>query len=236
MNVRRSIAGALGTAIFIYMAGAAEATTILSEDFDDISALPGGWAMVNISAPAGSTGWFQGNPGIFTAQQGADDAYIGANFLNADFGGNVSNWLLTPVVNVRNGDTLSFYTRTEIGAPFPDRLEVRLSANGASGDVGGTDTSVGDFTTLLLSINPGLAFGGYPEDWTAYSVVVSGLGGATDARLAFRYSVEDTNVNGNYIGIDTVRLEQRVAEPSSILLFLLGAAGLSRKRRAVKRA
>ena len=37
---------------------------------------------------------------------------------------------------------------------FADRLELRLSTNGASTNVGTTTTSVGDFTTLLLTVNP----------------------------------------------------------------------------------
>src|SRR2546428_3306592 len=48
----------------------------------------------------------------------------------------------------------SFYTRTVDMPSFPDRLQVRMSTNGASSNVGTTATDVGDFTTLLLDINP----------------------------------------------------------------------------------
>ncbi len=46
----------------------------VDENFDDISTLgASGWSMVNNSSPAGETGWFQGNSGIFEAQSGAAD-------------------------------------------------------------------------------------------------------------------------------------------------------------------
>ena len=238
MNVRRGITSILGAAFLVLMAGMANATVLLSENFDDVSLLPGaGWAIVNNSNPLGTSDWFQGNGAIFPAHQGADDSYVAANYLSADpLGGNVSDWLLLPTLGLQNGDTLTFYTRTEAGSIFPDRLEVRLSTNGSSTDVGNTDASVGDFGALLLTINPTLALGGYPEDWTAFSVVLSGLSGTTDGRLAFRYFVPDTTTNANYIGIDTLTIERAAAapEPSSVLLLLFAAAtarSLSQKRR-----
>ena len=218
--------------LFILFAaiGTAHSAVLLNENFDDMSTLPGnGWALINNSSPLGSTGWFQGNSGVFKAQAGADDAYIAANYLNAaDTGGNISNWLLTPFLNVNNGDTLTFYSRTEAGSIYPDRLEVRFSMNGNSTDVGSSDSSVGDFTTLLLTINPVLNSGGYPEDWTEFTITMSGLSGATDGRFAFRYYVTDTLNNGDYIGIDTVSVESAVpAVPEPTTLLLLGAGIVS---------
>ena len=123
---------------------------LLNEPFDDITTLPGsGWVEINNSTTGGTTGWFQGNTGVFASQAGATDSYIAANFNNAGFGGNISNWLLLPVLTLNNGDILSFYTRTETGPVPGDNLEVRLSTNGASTNVGATTSSVGDFTTLL---------------------------------------------------------------------------------------
>src|ERR1700690_2848835 len=71
------------------------------ENFDDINTLAGsGWVMTNNSSPIGTTGWFQGNTAVFDAQAGPPDAYIAANFNNAAFGGNISNWLMTPVLDL----------------------------------------------------------------------------------------------------------------------------------------
>ena len=97
----------------------------LTEGFNDVSSLPG-WAMINNSSPAGSTGWFQGT-GAFPAQAGPADSYVAANFNDADFGGDISNWLITPEEALTNGTTLTFYTRTVPDSGFADRLEVRLS-------------------------------------------------------------------------------------------------------------
>ncbi|MBN1967234.1 MAG: choice-of-anchor J domain-containing protein [Anaerolineae bacterium] len=179
-----------------------------SEAFDDINLLPGlGWALINNSAPAGITNWFQGNSAVFPAHAGAPTAYIAANFNNTAGVGTISNWLLTPEMTMQNGDQLSFYTRRTTSVSFPDRLQVRLSVAGSSTDVGATATSVGDFTTLLLDINPTYASGGYPQEWTKYVITISGLIGPTQGRLAFRYFVENAGPSGaqsEYIGIDSV--------------------------------
>jgi len=207
------------------------AATILSESFDDITTLASaGWVQTNKSNALGSTGWFQGNTGVFEAEGGPTNSYIAANFNNADSGGDISNWLLTPTLTFNNLDVLSFFTRTAAAVEFPDRLEVRLSSSGASANVGDTDSSVGDFTSLLLSINPTLTVSGYPETWTNYLVTLSGLDGPTSGRLAFRYFVTDTDNNGNYIGIDTVSVSSDTApaipEPSTVILSLIGLGSL----------
>src|SRR5438045_8194180 len=91
---------------------------------------------------------------------------------------------------------------------FPDRLQVRMSTNGASQNVGTTATDVGDFTTLLLNINPTYTTSGYPNAWTQFTVTVSGVPAATTGRLALRYFVENGGPSGthsDYIGIDTFR-------------------------------
>jgi len=111
------------------------------------------------------------------------------------------------VQNLKNGDLLTFYSRIPAGGEFPDRLEVRLSSAGASSNVGNTSTSVGDFSTLLLSINPTLITGVYPKVWTKFTATITGLSAPTTGKVAFRYFVTDgggTGANSNYIGIDEV--------------------------------
>lgn len=196
-------------------------TITLDEGFDDIENLSG-WVLKNHSQPLGASDWFQGNDGVFPALDGPPDAYIAANFNDGGGLATISNWLLTPEVTLQDGSTLTFYTRTEqasdplaavrmlsgvcsTGNAFPDRLQVRMSTNGASTNVGTTAFDIGDFINLLLDINPTYAIGGYPEAWTQFTINISGVPSGTTGRLAFRYFVENggpEGVNSNYIGID----------------------------------
>jgi hypothetical protein len=235
---RRALVGLVAGTGFLAAAGSAQASGLLMENFDDIGTLAGsGWTLTNNSSPLGSTNWFQGNNAVFTSQAGASDAYIAANFLNADLGGNISNWLISPTLTLDNGETIAFYTRTDTdGSSFNDHLELRLSTNGTSADVGGTAGSVGDFTTLLLTVNP-LLNDSYPESWTLFTATISGLGAPVSGRFAFRYNVADTSINADYIGIDTLSVTAApVPEPGTLTMIGIGLAGLSlRRRRAARR-
>jgi PKD repeat protein len=176
------------------------------EGFDNITTLAGnGWAQQNLSSPVGTTGWFQGNDLVFTAFTGATTSYIGANFNNTGNTGTISNWLFSPTRTYNNGDVITFYTRKADPDDFPDRLQVRLSTNGASVNAGGTANSVGDFTTLLVDINTTLITGIYPIVWTQYTINITGLPGPTSGRVALRYYVTNAGLSGansDYIGID----------------------------------
>jgi len=212
--------------------GAESGPLFLTENFDSLpAAIASGWVLDNNSDPAGTTDWFQGNAAVFPAQSGPADSYAAANFLNAAPGGNISDWLLTPVLDVADGSILRFYTRST-GSGFADGLEVRFSDAGASTDVGTTDTSIGDFTTLLLAINPSLDPMGYPDDWTAFEITVSGIGGISEGRFGFRYFVGDTLVNADYVAIDSVTVTA-VPEPGTLVMGagLLGLALAGRARR-----
>lgn len=178
----------------------------LVENFDDILNLPAmGWVLQNNSLPLGTIGWFQGNQDAFPAFNGAANAYIGSNFNSTSGAGTISNWLISPNLTLKNGDVFTFVTRTSADNMWADRLQVRMSTNGASSDVGLTATSVGDFTALLLEINPNLQLSVYPMVWTQYSITISGLNAPTSGRIAFRYFVTNggtSGTNSDYIGID----------------------------------
>ncbi|ADY52957.1 Ig family protein [Pseudopedobacter saltans DSM 12145] len=190
-----------------------------TESFDDISTLAGnGWVIQNNSSPVGSLSWFQGTattatptPGPFNSYNGAANAYISANFNSTGSTGTISNWLITPNRTLRNGDVFTFYTRKPtIGGgqtDYPDRLEVRMSTNGASTNAGANAAQTGDFSTLLLSVNPTLVANVYPQVWTQYTITISGLPAPTSGRIAFRYFVTGAGslgTNSDYIGIDQV--------------------------------
>jgi len=210
----------------------------LYESFDNITTLAGnGWVTNNLSSPIGTTSWFQGNEAVFTAQSGANTSYVGVNFNSAAGAGTISNWLISPVLDLSNGDVISFYTRT-VGTPvYPDRLELRLSTDGISADVGSTATSVGSFTTLLLTVNPSLTTSGYPSTWTEYTATLSGLPAAVSGRFAFHYYVTNggpTGSNSDYIGIDTLSFTdaaEGVPEPATAALLGIGLVVFAAGRR-----
>ena len=90
-----------------------------------------------------------------------------------------------------------------------------MSTNGASVDVGRTATDVGDFTTLLLDINPTYTTSGYPNIWTQFTVSLSGIASPTRGRLALRYFVENggpSGTNSDYIGIDTLEVSGKCGD------------------------
>ena len=208
------------------VSASADPLTMLSEHFNDISTLgAAGWVSINNSTPGGSTSWFQGDPAIFDAQAGAADSYIAANFNAADFGGDVSLWLITPELEFGTGvSTVSFWTRVA-NAGYNDALQLRLSTAGASTDVGSTPASVGVFTAgIVASLLP---------DWSNFDATISNPGPPIAGRLAIRYMVTDTSVNGDYVGIDTFEFQspEPIPEPATFLLLGTGIAGLLRYRR-----
>lgn len=129
----------------------------------------------------------------------------------------ISNWLLTPEVTIQNGSVMKFWTRSIDQDLYPDRLQVRMSTNGSSTNVGTSATDVGDFTNLLLEINPTETTGQYPEVWTQYTVTVTGVPTPTTGRFAFRYFVQDggpTGSGSNYIGIDSFEYVELCGQPT----------------------
>lgn len=175
---------------------------------------------------------------IFTAQTGTGNSYIACSFQSVAGANTISNWMLTPQITLNNGDQFKFWTRKPTPAPndFPDRMQVRLSTNGASTNVGVTNTSVGDFTTLLLDINPTLVVGGYPLVWTQFTITISGLPGPTNGRVAFRYFVTNGGpggANSDYIGVDTF---QYIAAVPTAANVSVGGYVFSPEGRAISRA
>ena len=184
---------------------AAHATPIFSEGFNDVSGLGAlGWVQTNNSTPVGEIGWFQGNEAVFAAQSGSAGAYVGADFSNAGQGGNVDNWLITPLIQLTAGDVFSFFTRTNGGIPG-DNLELLYSTG---------STNLADFSSLVT-----IAAASYPTDWSEFAYAYGGPWASL--RFAFRYRVTDTANNGDYIGIDSV-VVNRVPEPGTLTLFGAG--------------
>lgn len=220
MNLNKYLIGLVATVA----TSSVFASPLLNEGFNDISTLgASGWVMTNNSDAGGSTSWFQGGD-FFPAAAGPASSYVVANALNAGFGGAISNWLITPEVAMANGEKLGFSLRL-LGEGLVDTVQVYYSTAGASANVGSTTSSTGDFT-LLGSYSASADTG-----WTNNSLTLSGLSGATSGRYAFRYLVDNTSINGDYIGIDSVSISA-VPEPTAALMLLLGlgVVAVSRKK------
>ena len=167
----------------------AQAVKSFTQGFDSV---PSTWVIVNNSSPVGPNSWFQGqvNPGsstTFSSHSGAANSYIAANYTAVLNRGTISDWLITPSILLQNGATFSFWTRTVPGSKFADRIEVRLNKTDTTANVGSDANSVGSFTDSLLSINPTLVAGGYPDSaWTQYSITLSGITGIDSGRIGYQ--------------------------------------------------
>ena len=120
---------------------------ILTEGFESTTFPPTGWVIQNASSPLGTNTncWNRFTTTPWPPRTGVGHA--GANFNCTAGAGTISGWLMGPETVFENGQLIRFWTRKGTTDNFPDRLELRLSTNGASTSTGGTADSVGDFTT-----------------------------------------------------------------------------------------
>ncbi|MEP7144359.1 MAG: choice-of-anchor J domain-containing protein [Ferruginibacter sp.] len=192
-----------------------------SEEFDTVSnSISKGWVIANNSKPIGTAAWKQGvfyfenKVGTGDGFSAVNASYSGNDFImtsvDCGFGtANCSNWLISPEMTVKTGDSISFYTRTyKSPASNADRLQVRLNTVNSSPDVGVDSNSTGGFSTVLLDINPGFLLTGansFPGIWTKYTITIIDMPEAKKTRIAFRYYVPSggpTGKNGLGVGID----------------------------------
>ena len=198
-----------------------------SEGFDTVSkSIDRGWVIANNTKPIGTMAWVQGffyaslYPGKLSVNaynyvstggfSGNNPSYAGADFImtTADCGsGNkatCSNWLISPEVVMKDGDQLSFFTRTYRNpAPGADRLQVRVNTANGTANVGRDSNSTGGFVKVILDINPAFLLdgvGSYPGEWTKYTAIIDGVPVAKKSRIAFRYYVP----NGGPLGDNSV--------------------------------
>lgn len=240
--------------LFVCTGQVAQANFTYFEGFETFidNTPPAGWAIA-YNQPGGNDNpqWKQGftyGPGAdalgFDAYQGTPRSYAATSWA-AGYDSDtttwsfINTWLITPVFTMNNGDTISFFTRqTDYyngqTPSYPNSLDVRLSTNGASTDIGTGASGVGDFTTSLVSINLALSDTGYPETWTQYSATITGLSGPTQGRIGFQYALDPSTANvASYIGVDSFSYTA-VPEPSSFVLIGMGLAGVAYRRTRVR--
>lgn len=217
--------------LFCFVPFLGQSQVVYSFGFDGTTAamLTAGWEVTNQSSPVYTNAptWSIPATTPTTTFAGGGQAGGGTSFALVNFtstgtsastgSGTISNWLISPSVNVQNGDIISFYTR--IGrngaAQFPDRLQLRMSTAGAFTALpSGGASGLGDFTNLLVDVNPDLDLTSYPTAWGQYTYTVTGLTGPTDVRFAFRYFVTSggpEGANSDIIGIDTFSVDRPAA-------------------------
>ncbi len=200
------------------------------ETFDTMSAAyKRGWRTINNSDSIGQTDW--SNPSILAVPFSAFSSkstkvgYAWVDYLSTSAQAQtISNWLVSPVVYLKNGDQISFYSRAELlfngagdSTDYANRLQVAINSTNTSLTVGTFD-SYGDFNNVILDINPFLApfllsefntgaaqrKGAYPHRWTKFTATVTGLSKPTWGRFGLRYYVDAAGSNGNAtsIGVD----------------------------------
>lgn len=201
---------------------------LLTQNFDSIDDLTD-WQQTNQSTPAGTNQWALASAAILPyfdggAYNGEATSFAFANFNSTTGGtGTISNWLITPTVTLENGDVLTFYAIKGLSggtSVYADRFEVRLSTNGeATANPTSGATDLGDFTTLVMSVNPDLTTddADFPGTWTEYTWTVTGLSGPTDCKFAWRYFVTaagPTGTNSDQIGLDAISIDRTVMATS----------------------
>ncbi len=225
-------------AVFSFLANAQ--TNVYNYGFD--TDFPSTWVKTNQStSPSTTSLWSKAvytsantsTSGIFgsgvgnvpVGQAGGENSFALVNYTSTTSTGTtatISNWLLSPVINVKDGDVVSFYTRkgTDGTVDYPDRLEVRYSSAATPVNPSGP-TGVGSFTSLGVSVNPNLQSGFvYPKVWTKYTFTIAGVGSAeVPVKFGFRYFVTSGGTNGNnsdIIGIDSFSIDRESLAVSDV--------------------
>lgn len=204
------------------------------EEFDTaMAAYNRGWRFVNRSEPVGITD-FSNYIDVTTvpfeaySSKARKNGFLWADYLSTSAQvGVVSTFAISPIVYLKNGDQIVFYTRAQLyestppgdSTDFVNRLQVVLNTKNTGLNCG-KGLNPGDFDQYLLFINPflqpfllsefntGVAQqkGAYPHRWTRFTATVQGLSKPTWGRFGFRYFIEGAGSNGlgSSIGIDSV--------------------------------
>ena len=209
------------------LCAASSSAQALSEGFDQLTSF-----QFNMSSPTylglQSGAWWGYSPsgGAVSSPASGDPGFIapqaGSGAANFHYTAVGSCYLMSPVVTLENGMSISVWSRIRTTAwGGTESLKLQLSTSGSS-------LSGSSFTTTLLHIGVGSSDNsqGTPS-WTQYSATISGLSGPVSGRFAFLYET----FQGYGWAIDTVTYG---VAPAPGALALLGVAGLagSRRRRA----
>jgi hypothetical protein len=170
-----------------------------------------GWIVVDQDGGGTQPAWFTpSTTPPFPAFEGGTQGYVASNYQGAN-GFYISHWLISPLVGVSAGDTLSFYHRSPDNNQWDDSMFVRVSPTGGS--------NVANFTVssprFLVSEN----------GWAQYNYIFNVTG---FVRFALHYQIFDGGANGNYsnyIGIDLLQVKGVGYIPVELTSFTAAANG-----------
>ncbi len=182
---------------------------LFSDNFNGDNSVAGlqarGWIVVNQDGGGTTDPWFtpSTNP-PFPAFEGGTQGYVASNYQGAN-GFYIDHWLISPLVGVSAGDTLSFYHRSIDNNPYDDSIYVKVSPTGGS--------NISNFTIssprLLVSEN----------GWAQYNYIFTVTG---FVRFAIQYQIFDGGPQGtysNYIGIDLLQVKGTGYVPVELTSF-----------------
>ncbi|HAB53006.1 MAG TPA: hypothetical protein DCE80_12705, partial [Ignavibacteriales bacterium] len=159
-----------------------------------------GWVILNEDGGGSSAPWFQGRVSVFTSFEGPDSGYVASNFNGANTNDVVDQWLISPILNINVGDSLSFLARSPDSSSFDDSIFVLLATNAG--------TTPSDFISLgrfLVSKN------GWQQFYWISEINAT-------IRVAIRYYLFDAQTNADYIGLDLIQVYTGATYPSTIAI------------------
>lgn len=157
-----------------------------------------GWIILDQDGGGFVPPWFQGNPSVLTSFEGPDSGYVGSNYDGANSSDVLDQWLISPVISVVSGDSLSFFARSPDGFSFDDSIHILISVTGG--------TSPSDFVSLGRFLVNKLGWQGFYVIFNANSTI----------RFAIRYYLQDAATNANFIGLDLFQLYTNFAYPLTV--------------------
>ena len=128
----------------------------------------------------------------FFSQRGANGyaATSQANSIVWSAGHTINSWLVSPVVTIKNGDKVSFYTYCNGNAT----LQLFVNPKGTTNVGDGYGNNTGDFNGISLVDIPNTAndpHAVYPNEWTRFEGTVKGLDAPVKGRFGFRYFLQN---------------------------------------------
>lgn len=168
-----------------------------------------GWIVIDQDGGGTQPPWFTPSATPpFPAFEGPTQGYVASNYQGAN-GLYIDHWLISPIIGVSAGDTLSFYHRSPDNNQWDDSIYVKVSPTGGS--------SISNFTIssprLLVS----------ETGWAQYNYVFTVTG---FVRFAIQYQIFDGGATGNYsnyMGIDLLRVRGAGYIPVELTSFTAAA-------------